>query len=122
MTSLITRTAPTMYFVGVTTKQSSIMNVFPKWSAILGLGAELVGYDAPLHASDDVYRAIVQHIKDDPLSLGALVTTHKIDLLAAARDLFDYLDHTRNSAAKFPVFLNRTANCGVMPKTPFPPA
>jgi shikimate 5-dehydrogenase len=34
----------------------------------------------------------VQHIKDDPLSKGALVTTHKIDLLAAARDLFDYLD------------------------------
>ena len=35
---------------------------------------------------------IVQHIKDDPLSMGALVTTHKIDLLHACRDLFDYLD------------------------------
>ena len=31
-------------------------------------------------------------IKDDPLSLGALVTTHKIDLFAACADLFDEID------------------------------
>ena len=31
-------------------------------------------------------------IKYDPLSLGALVTTHKMDLYEAARDMFDYLD------------------------------
>ena len=91
-TSLQKRSVPTIYFVGVTTTQSSIMQVFPKWSEILGLGAEIAGYDAPLHAPVEVYRAIVQHIKDDPLSMGALVTTHKIDLLAATRDLFDYLD------------------------------
>jgi shikimate dehydrogenase len=83
---------PTLYFIGVTTKQSSIMRVFPQWSAILGLGAQIVGYDAPLHAPAETYRQIVQHIKDDPLSFGALVTTHKIDLLAACRDLFDVLD------------------------------
>ncbi len=86
------RRVPTLYFVGVTTAQSSIMKVFPKWSDILGLGAEIVGYDAPIHAPDEVYRAIVRHIKEDPLSMGALVTTHKIDLLEATRDLFDYLD------------------------------
>ncbi len=91
-TSLQKRRVPTLYFVGVTTTQSSIMQVFPKWSDILGLGAEIAGYDAPLHAPAEMYRAIVQHIKDDPLSMGALVTTHKIDLLAATRDLFDYLD------------------------------
>ena len=85
-------TVPTMYFVGVTTTKSSIMKVFPKWSDILGLGARLVGYDAPLHAPAEVYRAIVEHIKNDPLSMGALVTTHKIDLLTATRDLFEYLD------------------------------
>ena len=64
-------TVPTMYFVGVTTTQSSIMNVFPKWSGILGLGAALVGYDAPLHAPNEIYQAIVKHIKDDPLAKGA---------------------------------------------------
>jgi len=38
------------------------------------------------------YRAAIEHIRRDPLSLGALVTTHKIDLLAACRDMFDRLD------------------------------
>jgi shikimate 5-dehydrogenase len=81
-----------MYFIGVTTGQSSIMRIFPQWSALWGLGATLEGYDAPIHAPAEMYRAIVNHIKHDPLSIGALVTTHKIDLLAATRDLFDYLD------------------------------
>jgi shikimate 5-dehydrogenase len=81
-----------MYFIGVTTARSSIMKVFPQWSRILGLGAEIVGYDAPIHASVETYRAIVLHVKHDPLSMGALITTHKIDLLEACKDLFDYLD------------------------------
>jgi shikimate 5-dehydrogenase len=68
------------------------MKVFPQWSAILGLGAQIEGYDAPIHAPAENYRAIVRHIKEDSLSMGALVTTHKIDLLEATRDLFDYLD------------------------------
>lgn len=90
--ALQTQSIPTFYFIGVTTSQSSSMKVFPKWSDILGLGAQVVGYDAPIHAPAETYRAIVQHIKNDPLSMGALVTTHKIDLLHACHDLFDYLD------------------------------
>ena len=85
------RTVPTMYFIGVTTAKSSIMKVFPRWSDILDLGAAIDGYDAPLHAPHEVYQAIVRHIKEDPLSKGALVTTHKIDLLDATREMFDYL-------------------------------
>ncbi len=87
------QTQPTMYFVGVTTTQSSIMKVFPKWSDILNLNAQIVGYDAPIHAPAEKYRAIVQHVIDDPMSKGALVTTHKIDLLNACRDMFDRLDN-----------------------------
>lgn len=83
---------PTLYFIGVTTAKSSIMKVFPTWSDILGLGAEIRGYNAPLHAPAETYRHIVRHIKQDPLAMGALVTTHKIDLLEATHDLFDYLD------------------------------
>jgi len=90
------RTIPALYFIGVSTTQSSIMKVFPKWSDILDLGAELVGYDAPIHAPAETYRSIVRHIKEDPLSMGALVTTHKIDLLDATRELFDYLDPYAN--------------------------
>lgn len=83
---------PTMYFVGVTTGKSSIMRVFPKWADILGLGAQIKGYDCPLHAPAEDYLAIVRHIKHDPLSMGALVTTHKIDLLHATHAEFEYLD------------------------------
>lgn len=84
---------PTMYFIGVTTGKSSIMQVFPRWAADLGLGGVAIrGIDCQWHDDPAVYRRVVSFIKDDPLSLGALVTTHKIDLLAACRDLFDELD------------------------------
>jgi shikimate 5-dehydrogenase len=50
------------------------------------------GWDCRIHDTDEAYRKAVAQIKYDPLSLGALVTTHKIDLLNATRDMFDYLD------------------------------
>jgi shikimate dehydrogenase len=82
-----------MYFIGVSTGGSSIMRLFPVWVDILGLGdVQLLGVDCPIHADPQEYRRAVAQIKDDPLSLGALVTTHKLDLLEAARDLFDELD------------------------------
>ncbi|MGA2976051.1 MAG: shikimate dehydrogenase [Spirochaetia bacterium] len=85
---------PTMYFVGVTTAKSMIMRVFPKWARYLELGnCEIKGIDLAQHDEPERYRGVVSFIKDDPLSLGALVTTHKIDLLRASRDLFDELDH-----------------------------
>ena len=84
---------PTMYFVGVTTSRSSIMRVFPQWAEYLRLGdCALRGIDLAIHDTAANYRAAVRFIKNDPLSLGALVTTHKIDLLQACRDLFDALD------------------------------
>jgi shikimate 5-dehydrogenase len=82
-----------MEFVGVTTTRSSIMKVFPRWARVLGLrGARLVGRDLPLNADRALYRRAVEQIREDPLSVGALVTAHKINLLSAARDLFDELD------------------------------
>lgn len=85
-------TRPTMYFIGVTTAQSSMMRIFPRWMDVLGIDAQLLGYDAPPSAPAEQYTRIVDHIKQQPLALGALITTHKIDLLAAARDRFDWLD------------------------------
>ncbi len=82
-----------MYFLGVSTRQSSIMKVFPLWMKELGRPEiSLVGMDLKLHDDPANYRRAVSQIKGDPLCLGALVTTHKINLLNAARDLFDYLD------------------------------
>jgi len=84
---------PTMYFVGVTTSKSSIMKVFPEWATYLELGdCRIRGIDLRQHDQPERYREVVEHIKRDPLSLGALVTTHKIDLLKACRDQFDRLD------------------------------
>ena len=85
-------TRPTMYFVGVTTGKSSIMRVFPEWVKALHIDAVIKGIDLPIHADPAAYREVVAFMKDDPLSLGALVTTHKIDLYNAAKDYFDYLD------------------------------
>jgi shikimate 5-dehydrogenase len=84
---------PTMYFIGVTTTQSSIMKLFPIWAEALGLeNACIKGIDIGIHAPDEEYRQVVDFIKNDPLSLGALVTTHKIDIYNAAKDMFEYLD------------------------------
>lgn len=81
-----------MVFIGVSTGQSSIMKVFPRWAEMLGLDAALEGMDFPLDAAPARYREAVAFIKAHPLSLGALVTTHKVNLFKAARDLFDNLD------------------------------
>eukprot|EP01037_Dinobryon_pediforme_P015306 gene15306-15448_t len=73
------------------------MKVFPAWANYLGLeNAEIKGIDFPIHADPALYREAVTFIKNDPLSLGALVTTHKIDLYKACLDLFDEVDpHAR---------------------------
>jgi len=82
-----------MEFIGVTTGGSSIMEIFPRWAQVLDLGeARLEGRDLPLEAEPELYRRAVEQIRSDPLSMGALITTHKINLLAAAHDLFDELD------------------------------
>lgn len=82
----------TMYFIGVTTGKSSIMKVFPAWSQHLGLNAEMKGIDFAPNSDPAAYRDAVGFIKRDPLSLGALVTTHKMNLLKASSTLFDELD------------------------------
>jgi shikimate 5-dehydrogenase len=83
---------PTIYFIGVTTGKSSIMRVFPAWAEELNLGAVIRGFDFPPHDKPEHYREVVSFIKNDPNSLGALVTTHKLDLFKACRDLFDGID------------------------------
>ena len=92
MGEIITKTVPTFYFIGVTTNQSSIMGVFPRWMEFLErCDVVIEGIDHKIHDEPHAYRETVKQIKYDPHSLGGLVTTHKIDLLEAARDLFDEL-------------------------------
>lgn len=68
------------------------MKIFPQWSTLLGLDAEIVGCDLPLRSAKKTYRRVLREIRDDPKVVGALVTAHKIDLLRAGRDLIDKLD------------------------------
>lgn len=90
---VVAKSQPTFYFIGVTTGKSAMVRLFPVWAAALGR-PEVVfeGVDLKLHDNAEAYRRAVAQIKYDRMSIGALVTTHKIDLLDAARDMFDYLD------------------------------
>jgi shikimate 5-dehydrogenase len=85
----------TFYFIGVTTGKSAIMKLFPKWAAFLELDAEIVGIDMKIHDSAENYVRIAEFIKNDEHSLGALVTTHKIDMYLACQKagIFDYFDN-----------------------------
>ena len=81
-----------MRFVGVSTSNSSINKVFPLWAQILGLDAQLIGLDIPIGASAQEYRKAIVEMRDDPRCVGALVTTHKIALYEAAKDMFKSFD------------------------------
>lgn len=97
-----------MYFIGVTTGQSSINRVFPLWAERLQLGdCELRGMDFPLHDKPEHYRAAIEFIKHDPLSRGALVTTHKIDLFAACVDQFNRVDPLTRSLGEISSIFKR---------------
>jgi shikimate dehydrogenase len=81
-----------MLFIGPSTSGSSIFELFPRWARILGINAEIEGYDIPLGAQPDAFRRPVELIAREPAVLGALVTTHKVDIYRYARQLFDDLD------------------------------
>ncbi|HEY3409397.1 MAG TPA: hypothetical protein VGK53_14595 [Propionicimonas sp.] len=83
-----------MGFIGVSTRSSLIMRVFPAWAEILGLPTNrLVGFDVPPGSPDEIYVDLVQKLRDDPDYLGALVTTHKMAVYRAAGHLFDGFDN-----------------------------
>src|SRR5579871_1611438 len=78
----------TVLFIGVTTSQSLIMRTFPHWMETLGIEARIEGVDLPLDASPDSYRRVVKRITEDRTIAGAVITSHKLRLFDAARDLF----------------------------------
>ena len=61
-------TKPTLYFIGVTTSKSSIMNLFPKWAEYLRLGdCEIKGFDFLPHDETSKYRECIEFIKNKNL-------------------------------------------------------
>lgn len=90
---IVKKDRPTFYFIGVTTGKSSINRVFPLWTREMGHPeVVLEGIDCKLNDDPENYRRAVAQVKYDALSLGGLVTAHKINLLNAAREMFEYLD------------------------------
>jgi shikimate 5-dehydrogenase len=67
------------------------MRLFPLWAGALGWDIAVTGLDLPLEASRECYRDALQRLRMSDV-VGAVVTTHKVGLYEAARDLFDDLD------------------------------
>ncbi len=81
-----------MQFFGVRTSGSLSMRLFSHWARVLGLGkASLEGVDLPLGTAPARYRSAVQALRNNPAVRGALVTSHKLAVIRAARDLVDRL-------------------------------
>jgi shikimate 5-dehydrogenase len=79
-------------FIGVDTRGSSIMQLFPRWAEILDLDARIEGWDIRLGAEAATYRDTVWRLAGDLGIAGALVTSHKLDVYRHAGSLFDELD------------------------------
>src|SRR5712691_9907012 len=86
-----------MYFIGVSTAQSAVHRLFPRWGELAGEPAtELVGLDIPIGAAREAYRDAIRTMLADPGCMGALVTTHKVAIYREAVDLFtDFDDDAR---------------------------
>lgn len=98
---IVEKTKPTFYFIGVTTGKSSINKVFPLWMEVMGkTEVVLEGIDHVIHDEPENYRKSVAQIKYDLLSLGALITTHKLNVFAAAADMFEYIDPYAKTTAE----------------------
>ncbi len=79
-----------MHFFGVRTAGSLAHHMFPHWANVFGVqSARLEGVDIPLNAPMEQYRAVVEHLKGDSTVRGALVTSHKLNVVRAASDLID---------------------------------
>jgi shikimate 5-dehydrogenase len=80
-------------FVGVNTSGSRVHELFPRWTATLGVDARIESIDLPLDATLEQYRSLVESIACDRDVIGAVITSHKLRLYAACADLFAEVDH-----------------------------
>ena len=81
-------------FFGVTTAQSAIQRIYPRWVELLGLDARLVGLDFPIGAPAGDYRAAV-----DALSLTATPIPRSLALALFGNMELSYLRHRPSTAA-----------------------
>ena len=82
-----------MYFIGVSTAQSAVNRLFPRWIAAIDQPAtQLIGLDLPINAPPRTYHTAIHRMLHDPTCLGALVTTHKLAIYREAANFFTSFD------------------------------
>jgi shikimate dehydrogenase len=108
----------TLIFVGVSTAESSIMTLFPRWADELGISAAVEGYDLPVDATPADYRQCVDYIASRPDIRGALVTTHKAAMFEHAHDRFRELDGYAQTCREISCIVRRGADLHGFAKDP----
>ena len=78
---------PRVLFVGISTGGSLAHRAFPRWMELLGADAVLESADLAPGSGERAYRELVRRIRDDDGILGAVITSHKLAVHRAARDL-----------------------------------
>jgi shikimate dehydrogenase len=83
----------TVWFIGVSTARSTINELLPAWAGFLGRRAVVRGRDVPLDAPASAYQAVLDELAAASRDVaGAVVTSHKVRLLDAARARFRQID------------------------------
>ncbi|MGO9963079.1 MAG: shikimate dehydrogenase family protein [Acidimicrobiales bacterium] len=82
----------TVVFLGVTTGSSLVHQAISAWQSILATQCNIRGADISLDADDDTYIRFLDGLTKDESAAGAVITTHKVRLFRAGRDLFAGLD------------------------------
>ncbi len=95
------------YFIGVTTAQSAMTRILPMWAQAWGLELDLIGIDLPINASSALYQNAILNFKKDPKAIGAVVTTHKLNLFKHASHLFDDFDQLSKLTKEICVITNK---------------
>jgi len=82
----------TVWFVGVSTAGSLVHRAMPRWRPLLDGDVTVRGRDLPLDAPAGAFRSLLDDLRRDGETRGAVVTSHKVALYRAASDLFAGLD------------------------------
>lgn len=83
-----------MCFIGVSTQQSFVNQVFARWVNALGITSDLICIDIELDAPQGCYDEVLSRIKSAQEIRGALVTSHKVSIYEKALVHLDRVDPT----------------------------
>ncbi|MGP8065859.1 MAG: shikimate dehydrogenase family protein [Acidimicrobiales bacterium] len=83
---------PDVVFVGVSTRQSLVHRVWPRWQSVLGTACGVRSVELGLGADDADFVRLLDRMRDDAGVAGAVVTAHKVRVFSAGQLCFARLD------------------------------